>query len=282
MAHWDNKAFDKHADEIVGAWAAACDQNGPALDTLVEKTARDSALNPEQIRRLCRVVNSRAFNAVFEKKAGQPNRVPDFPVAKEDAVITRLHAEAAAVEKTAADASYPALDDELRAVRGDDVAPLFPKTAQVDREQTRELALMFPPDPPATERLLHLQKVAEELRGRVAFAGYEARTALDKLAARQKTIGYDVDAFEKDALALCGAPGLDVINTLRTWRGTPRVSVPTEKVAALLDRIVGRSTADARLAKTACDARARETASSAALTAAETEIVALKREVFGA
>lgn len=281
MPHWNNQAFDKHATEIVNAWSATRGQGGASLNALVEKVARDNALNPEQIRRLCRVANSKAFNAAFEQmsKTGG-DRVVDFDTAKEDHVIGELHKTAAvAREKTAAE--YPALRDELAEARNPVVEDPFPKQAYELGVHERTLNTLLGKDPPKTEQLLHLQKVAEEMRGRRAYAGYRYRAAIEKLGEAQRTIGYDRDKFERDALSVCGPDAVGVINTLRDQIKVAHLEIPAGKVAALLDRLVGEETKLTKLAKQAIDALDEFNTLGAAQSEVDGRLAALRNEVFG-
>lgn len=280
MPQWDNKAFDAHAGRLVDAWASTIGQGGASLTALVEKTARDHALAPEQVRRLCRVVNSKAFNARFEAmgKLGA-DRVVDFDVAKEDEVIGALH-QTAAPKTAAAAATYPALRDEFAELRTPAADP-FPKEAHERRVAERELVAAIPPDPPKTAQLLHQQRVASELRGRIAFESARVREAMSKLSAAARRVGFDVDDFEKNALAAHGVSALPAINVVRARVGREPLVLPAEKTAALLDRIVGRETPETRLVGAAIQAAAEEAAYKTAAATVDETIVRLRRELFG-
>lgn len=278
MTAWDNKAFDAQSAGIVQAWIAAKDQGGASLNTLVEKVARDHSLNPEQIRRLCRSSTSKAFNAVFEKKAreGAPDRMVDFDIANEDTVISALHA--AASGSSEKQAEYPSLADETIVLRPS-APPLFPKEAQVFRDVDKELDQLLGRDIHPTEVLLHMQKVAEEARGRAAHASYKWRDALDKLASEQSRIGFDRDSFECDVIAAAGADGVWVINELRSRAKLASLDVPTEKVPELLNHIVGADTHLARLAKTAAEKRSEEAYLREVVVNTQTEIESLRENL---
>lgn len=249
MAQWDVRTFDQQADQIVNAWASTLEQNGASLGTLVEKTARDNSLNPEQIRRLCRVVNSRAFNARFAsmgKQAQAGDRFVDFDVAREDDVISALHKTASMATKTASQATYPALPNEMAELRGE-TKEVFSKIAYEDRQTERALERVLGKDPPKTDQLMHYQKVASELRGRLALSSSKYRESIDALVKEASYINFDHNQFEKDALAVCGPDALDVLNAVRTRRNMAQIHVPTEKVAALLDMLVGNETKHTKL-----------------------------------
>jgi hypothetical protein len=284
MAQWSNKAFDEQAGRIVGIWSSTRGQNGATLNALVEKTARDNALNPEQVARLCRVVNSRAFNQRFESMAKEgADRVVDFDTAKEDHVIDALFKTAApSTTKTAA--AYPDLADELKGLRGEDYAAdaARAKVAHDLTASAREIGALLGEEPPKTQQLLHLQKVASELVGRVAWEEARERAALAKLAHAQSFLHFSRDRFEKDALATCGAPAFDVINALRAQRGLATLDVPAEKVAAVLDHVTGTASAETAHVAAAIDARAKTAQYRQAQTEVAARIAALRVEVHGA
>jgi len=253
MATWDNAAFEQAAASLARAWHAGRDQKGASLGDLVEKTARDEGLNPEQIRRLARITNGFAFNAIFKAAGAEKaaERYPDFEVADADVVIARLHKEVEApAAKTAAE--YPALDDQFAPLRErpEDFAGSEKRAAAVGHLEGIQAALGPAQSPYA--RYVAAKHAADEaavVRTRHLRAWDEGMLAL---RAKLAEVGFDRDGFEVVAASLHGTAVVPELNALRELAGRPALPSDPEVYAKLAQHEVHRETAaTALLAKTA-------------------------------
>ena len=195
MPQWDSKTFEEKATNIARAFNAGRGD----LHDLTVKMAKDQGLNEEQIRRLGRAVNVKAFEQKFASLKGQADRIVEFDPVDPETVIKDLGASSPAAEKRAS-AAYPELPDQMRSDRGWN--PSYEKTASVDVQ--REILNSVPKDPPIESQINHWRKVAEDLRQKVAGAEMRWDAAMEELQAHSKRIYWDRDEFEKDAMALFG------------------------------------------------------------------------------
>lgn len=279
MATWDNATFEQTALSLARAWHAGRDQRGASLGELVEKTARDEGLNPEQIRRLARITNGHAFNAIFKAAGAEKaaERYPDFEVADADVVIGRLRLEAAPPAEKAA-AEYPALDDQFAPLRAgpDPFAGSEKRAAALGHLEGIQAALASTPTPYA--RFVAAKHAADEaavVRTRHLRAWQDGMAAL---RAKIAEVGFDQDAFEVAAASIHGAHVVPELNTLREGTGRSPLPRDPEVYAKLAQREVHRDTAaTVLLAKTAAArvayAEWKEVAARAAAEAQQAEDV---------
>lgn len=266
MPQWDSKKFEDKATSI------AREFNGGRGDLhgLTVKAAQAEGLNEEQIRRLGRAVNVKAFEQKFASLKGASDRIVDFDPVDSEKVIGDLFAKSPASEKKAA-AVYPDLSDELRPERG--WSPEYEKTASVNI--LNEMYQAVPKDPPLESQITHWRKVAEELRVKRAGAEMRWDGAMETLAAHSKRIYWDRDEFEKDALALHGGDVLFELNALRKTAKLDPLPATYENAEKLAAHLFGQETEDTRLLKTAQEARAAYMKSENALKVAVEQVAAL-------
>lgn len=261
MAVWDNKKYDDEATRIAKAFTAGHGQNGAGLTELVEKTARQSGLNPEQIRRLTRVANIRSWEEKFAgmKTAESSDRNVEFELGSEQEVIRRLHGDAAAMVniaiKTASEVvspalAFPDLPNDMDEVR----RPLPKESGTYKRASTPDPLEVLRPD----IEVLKLLKLADTVEVKMAAARFAWQDAMQSLIeeTRKSTWSEDRAAeFEKSAVALHGLEVVPELNALRRIRGERILPMTREKVAGLRDRVYGEASRATSLIKTASVAR---------------------------
>lgn len=282
MPKWDNNAFTKEASNIVQIWSAGKEHNGASLTELVKQAAEKNALNPEQINRLAATTNIRAFDAEFKKlgQQGAPDRVVDFDVADAKSVIASLYKKAC-VEKTASAKDYAVLPDEMSSLRpapdpfGDDSK--FQTKMAAER-----LDQYLGAEKPLSSRWIDYQKTVETLRMKTAGAEIRWNATYAELQKETRRLDWKQNDFEKNALALHGGSVLPEINALRKEQGLTPISVSTEKLAALSDRLVGEDTPHVSLLKKAADAREEYIKYSSATVLAERLLNDLSEALRGA
>ena len=221
-------------------------QDEAALADLITKTAMGMELAPEQIRTLVRGVNTMAHLAAMDKKVDGDKYV-DFEPVDPDAVIKNIYT---GPEKTQERTAEDRVSDFLGNV-GEADTPLALDTDQP--EGTKEAALDsilrsegiscnpayswdVPTPPDADNRrqrrsVATLKKVALELRDRKLRYSIEYRDNLEKLAHTfRKVGGPDIDAFEKDAVALHGDFGTGVAGQIRVLAHKSRTKIASEDI----------------------------------------------------
>jgi len=255
MPKWDNNAFVKEASNIVQIWAAGKEHNGASLTELVKSAAEKNALNPEQINRLAATTNIRAFDSEFKKlgQQGAPDRVVDFDIADAKSVIASLYKKAG-VEKTASREDYSPLPDEMAALR-----PTPDPFGDTSKYQTKiaadALERYLGREKPLSEQWVDYQKTVETLRMKTAGAEIRWNSTYAQLQREVRRLDWKQNEFEKNALALHGESVLPELNALRKEQGLSKITIPTEKLAALTDRLVGTDSPEVSLLKKAADAR---------------------------
>jgi hypothetical protein len=271
MPQWDSKQFEQKASEI----AKTANAGQGSLHDLTVKLAKEKGLNEEQIRRLGRAVNVKAFEEKFASMKGKQDRIVDFEPVNSESVIQSLFSAASGSEKKAS-AAFPALADEMRSDRG--WAPMQTKTASVDVKE--EMLRAVPKAPPIEAQISHLQKVAEELGVKMAGAEIRWDDSMEQLREHSRRLHWNRDEFEKDALALYGDDVLFEINALRQSARLPEISLSKQAAAKLANSLFGEETEDTKLLKTAADANKEYVRASRALVAAKIKIAELRKSVF--
>ena len=249
MSRWTNADFDAAADQISQAFSTGQGNGGAALNELAVKCARDNTLNPEQIARLCRLVNTRTFET---KLAGmQGDKYVQFPVADADAVTSSLCNSASMKTASLAD-PYPLLEDSLASLR-ETPEPEQMKLAAAYANAER-VCKALPTEAP--DKLHRRAKAAVERHTAAAEqAEAEWANALRMIVEKTAGIRWDHDAFEKAALVHTNGAGLYELNTIRETLGREALDVPSDKMAFLIDRIDAAETPAAKLVKVATAAR---------------------------
>lgn len=273
MPSWGNTEFEKAATDIAAAFLASQSQNGASLNALVEKTARDSSLNPEQIRRLCR----RSNTIVFENKLAQKNdEYMEFNTADEEAVIRDIvGAESVVGTKTASAAElYPQLRDDFAkpVMTFDKIAT---ERENIERSLDRSLRR------PDAEVLYRRTKTAyEQLNSRAGQEDNRWQRLMGKVANASRGTYWDQDRFEADALCDGSTNVMPEVNAIREARGLTPYSVDLQKLAEQLDRIDGRPSAMSRLVKEAAEARIGAERCRQAAKIAAVRLRELERELY--
>jgi hypothetical protein len=276
MPTWTTDDFEARATAIAKQFLSS----GTSLDVLAEKTAREATLNPDQIDRLCRLVNVRVFEEKFASTKGQEDRIPEFEVCSAEAVRSKV----AGAEKTAQfvrmsatplPARYPSLPNAFRPPP----PPLMSKTASVSDALLSIKKAAGPSASPAFA-LLSAEKTAAELRGEMALLSSKWTGAVQELGRLSKMARWNQDNFEKDALALHGAAVLPELNAFRQQRGLPPHTFSAEKVAGIQDRIFGVESDATRLIKTASAHREAYVTIQKRLDETQTRIANLRKDVF--
>lgn len=246
MPQWDSKTFEEKATTI----ARAVNAGRGDMHDLTVKMAKDQGLNEEQIRRLGRAVNVKAFEQKFASLKGQSDRIVEFDPVDPEAVIKGLSSSSPAAEKKAS-AAYPELPDQMRTDRGWNAS--YEKTASVDVQ--REILNAVPKDPPIESQITHWRKVAEDLRQKIAGAEMRWDAAMEELQTHSKRLYWDRDEFEKDAMALFGGDVLFELNALRKTAKLEPVEATYETATKLASHLFGEESEDTRLIKQAQEAR---------------------------
>jgi len=280
MATWDNADFDREATAIARAYWAGREQNGAALSELATKTARDNGLNPEQIRRLCRNANTKAFEQKHAALKGEPDRTPNFELADPESVIASLHQSVALAHTKQASAEYPDLRDEF--------APALDPSLFAQEKiaaLTHEIDGFLGPRRSPLIELRRAEKLASELAIERHALNFAWDDALSVIAAQAKFQGWRHDDFEKNAVALFGADVLPELNAVRhrcrlgaLGDGAAEDEVAA-KLAALQDTWVGVPDALTAKLKEAMDVRAKFASLVARQEEVATTIANLKKVV---
>jgi hypothetical protein len=280
MATWDNADFDREATAIARAYWAGRDQNGAPLNELATKTARDNGLNPEQIRRLCRNANTKAFEQKHASLKGEPDRTPNFELADPESVIASLHQSVALAHTKQAAAEYPELRDEF-APPPDPALFAQEKVAAL----THEIDGFLSPRRSPLVELRRAEKLAGELAVERHALNFAWDDALGAVAERARYQGWSHDEFEKNAVALFGADVLPELNAVRhrcrmgaLGDGAADDEVAT-KLAALQEAWVGVPDELTARLKTAMEVRAKFAALVARQEEVATKIANLKKVV---
>lgn len=267
MAKLDTKQVEEAASRI------ARDAIGGVgrLEDLVTKAAQAEGWNAEQIHRVARKTNVKVFEQKFAALSGAPDRIVDFDTVDSDAVIQRLHSSSVSGEKTAE--YYPPLEDEVAALDNARAPQLPVREVSVKVAMEREVPALG-----LLDRIEHLTDVAKELRTKEAQLRYRWARDLQKLANETKHLGWDREAFEKNALALYGADVLFDLQELRDLHSA--APLPFDKTAAdhLYDNTYGHEDGLALMLKSAMDVREDSERHNKALSLALETLAKLRTE----
>lgn len=252
MPLWTEDQFIARAKDIAREHAAT---RSP-LNDLVEKTARDCAMGPDEIRTLGRLTNVAVFQEMFQGKTASaaPDRMVEFEPGDPEVVITRIvkAASSSCAPVAVKTASYSAdLPDLMRAVRRPEQSAGSESEKVASEPSEREA--------PAVLRLMRLRKLADNLDVEVKIAGARWESTIDELTRRfRKAPGYGPSFldFEKDAMAAEGFSVAPELAALREALRLPAVSMAAEKVAALQERRIYEDSEELRLLKKAAAQRA--------------------------
>jgi hypothetical protein len=256
MTTWDNADFDREASSIARAFWEGYGNNGAPLSEIATKIARDNSLNPEQIRRLCRTANSRAFEQKHAALKGSEDRTPSFELADPENVIGALYQDVVKTSEKRAFAEYPELRDEY-AQAPDPSWAAQEKVASLNAEIEAHLG---PRRSPVVELRRH-EKAAEEFRIQRAELNMRWEDCMAELQKLSSYQAWDHHEFEKNVVALYGGDALPELNTLRSFKKMAaigdgaREEDVTAKLASLQDRWLGVENGASGLVKQAMSLR---------------------------
>jgi hypothetical protein len=258
---WTAEDYSRHAQSITQAYCAAAGMGGATLESLVEKTARDSGLVPEQIRRLSRMVNTETFNAKYAALKGSNDRKVQFDPVDAEKIINTMQTPAVQTQKTASANAYPDLPDP-RAIR-------FEKKASAPPVRTI--------DPEV--RLRHLLKLAADIPLEMTGLDIRWQSAIKHVASLIDHDGFDKVSMEKNALAVLGLDVLPELNAIRDSLKLPMLDMSREKFASIEDRLIGSETPITEKLREARTIRTAYAEKSAALAATRDQLAQARQEV---
>lgn len=264
----DAAAFQQHGRQLAEAFCAGESLGGDDLVALLEKRARDENLNPEQIRRLVEATNRAVFSTKYAASKGTADRRTLFTPVNAEQVLGRLKIAAAPRPIEAAPDQYP----DLRELRP---RPAQTKTAA---EASPEKVLVRR-DPWAEYDVL--TRLHDELTGRAKQAEYLREVTLRELAGKLKASTLDLEAFEKNAVALFGGTVYEELNDLRDDRGASALPAPRSKYAAAQEVLVGRPDQLSEALGKAAQYRAQYNEAYGMLAELQEDLRPLRQELFG-
>jgi len=249
MARWDEGQFVEQAQRIAKRHTTTKE----SINNLAEKVARDTNLNPDEIRTLVRLSNVAAFQEIFRQKTGGDKMVEFVTGDPETVIRSMVSPDAPAPANVMNDklASYD-VPDQMRAKRFG-VAEVTEQTkeASSDEEPTEK--------PPRRDMvILNLRKIAEELTVEKFAAGQRWETTLDGLTTKLKRpagYGVTVDALTKDAAATFGSDANHELAYLYENLRRPVRFLSDEKTAELQERWAASESDELNILKTAVEAR---------------------------
>jgi hypothetical protein len=247
MAYWDKNEFEKSATQIVNAFMST--PKSASLTDLVTKAARDNSLNPEQISRLSRTVNTKAFNAKFASMKEHPDRMVDFEISNEDSVIGSLYKDAAVRTKVASEA-YPELPDQLKTHR----QPTFTDPSWSGEKLAASVDAAIGTEDPA-KQYIHWNKVSSELGIQARQSEIQWNTTMKQLKEAASRVYWDHEDFEKNAIAWFGQRAYPELYAVREMRRMPIPEYTVDKLAAMQEFLVGKTTPEVNLLESAIRAR---------------------------
>jgi hypothetical protein len=256
MTTWDNSDFDREASSIARAFWEGYGNNGAPLSEIATKVARDNSLNPEQIRRLCRTANTRAFEQKHAALKGSSDRTPSFDLADPESVIGQLYQDVKTAHEKRAFAEYPDLRDEY-APEPDPAWAAQEKVASLNAE----IGTYLRPQRSAVAELRRHEKAAEEFRIERATLNMQWEDCLGELNKMASYQAWDQSDFEKNVVALYGGDALPELNTLRGLRKMAAIGdgaserAVTSKLGELREKWLGVENDASRLIKRAMTLR---------------------------
>lgn len=224
---WNPQDYTTHADSIADAFMSGQGMGGTPLIDLVEKTARDNALNPEQIRRLGSITNRAVFARKYAADAGKPDRRVDFELVDNEDVIGRIQGATKTASVAVRPASYPDLPDP-RAAGFAKFAAEIPSP------------LHAPSKPSPAKRYATIAKLASELPIELRILDESWCGDVAELAASFGKTGAQAHRdFELNALGVLGAGVVVELNAVRDKLAMPLIPDDPAKYAQAQQFIYG-------------------------------------------
>jgi len=218
---WQRKQYDNAALEIAKNYVAADGQC--SIEDLATKVANDNNLNPDGIRTLVRLANVCAFQELFDKKAGDEDRMVEFKLGDAELVISKLHEDAREKVASAPAPTAPNYNrhldyfGEFEKVANGDEEEEGEEVEELAEEELKEEQKADGPvvDKQKTKKLF--EAATEKLEGEKKEAQYAWLRNMENAAQSVRVLSGtssfgDMSTFEKDAVCSVGE---DIIPELR-------------------------------------------------------------------
>jgi hypothetical protein len=249
MPRWNRSQFETEAKKVTASFLADQSQTTTLTD-LVEKSAKENCLLPEQINTLAQCVNTQMFRETMDKMATLPDRYVDFDAADATTVIAHMFQDTSESTKTAAEL-YPEINDEMRVHK----EPILPPEQDTIEKSAAELDDLLGPKENPEKLYRRYEKIANELSIQQQQLAIRYENVLGQLKLAFKKIYFDKLAFERNALTEFGMNAVPELNYLRKERKEPPIITNQEKIANLQNRSLKVNNSEITLLKTALDCR---------------------------
>lgn len=199
--------FENLADEVVANFI----EKKSSLNSSILKLAQDKDLNPDQIKRLVEMANTKTFLKLFKDNPREDQNV-DFDVADANGILKNFYNEGSPntvkITKITITSNVPSSFDEEfpDMMRGNNevIEHTEDDSTESDNDTTKEAAKKCSKKD-TQKQVMKLRKVAEELMNRVYESEHCYQEKLDKLASDFcKIYGPDYSTFEKEAVIRYG------------------------------------------------------------------------------
>lgn len=217
--------YERKADEAVQGFV----NEGVPLEKTIVKIARRDSLNPEQIRRVVEMANTGTFLELFNKTAGEDDRMVEFSVADPESVIASFYDNAPDTISKKASLNSPVPEDAYFAN--------VPNENSIPYPESVEKVASFSERPEAKKvswqvALQRSRKVASSLEDKICAADIAAGNLADKIASSFRGIysRENYEDFEKDAFLLYGKDAAIPATAIRRRLGmAPLGSIPSQE-----------------------------------------------------
>lgn len=250
--------YERMSDGVVSDFMS----KSASLNDGILKLAQDLDLNPEQVKRLVEMSNTKAFLKIFNKK-NEGTRDVDFDVADAKKILKdffsadgpkSMKITKVTISKMPTDTMCPSLEsdfpDMMEGTRRGKPALVVVKSASEQLEEKVAEADDTFNTKTKYKEILKLRKVAEELMNRVYESEHDYNERLDKLASDFcKLYGPDYGAFEEDVIVRYGTDNayvkyaLDDIRKYVRWKKP--MYMPSSKT--LMNKVANLTTPEVKL-----------------------------------
>ena len=250
--------YEKYAEGVSNDFV----EKGACLNDGILKVAKDKDMNPDQIKRLVEMANTKTFLKLFKDKDGTDRDV-DFDVADAGNILKKFYSvgEPKVMKITRVTISkVPSQDFELDMpdMMRTEREPSTPKIIAIKEGEEKIASLDIQEDNAEGVRLrsvMKLRKVAEELMNRVYESEHEFVDGIDKLSADFASLyGPSYSEFEKDAVHRFGKNDPFIKFALNEIRANIRwdkdMYSPTDEILAT--KIASEKTEQITCLQTAC------------------------------
>jgi hypothetical protein len=220
------KDYEKMAEDVVSDFI----EKEAALNDSILKIAQDRDMNPEQIKRLVELSNTKAFLKMF--KDNSEEKKDEFDVADPREILRRFYS------GDSQPRSIKITKVTISKIPGDELELDFPDMMRATREGVKETAPVPSEEKSASfttteapyrnkKDIMKLRKVAEELMNRVYDSEHTYNDKLDKVASDFCALyGPDYKDFEKEAILRYGKEDRYVKHALEDIRSCIKWSEP--------------------------------------------------------